>query len=73
MDRRERDLAERTLEAYARLLAVPEGKRLIIPRAHPLDETVPDDPEMVRMHGEYRKTLGQLARTRRPGPAGPTE
>jgi len=73
MDRRERDLAERTLTAYGRLLAVPEGKRLITPRAQPLDETVPDDPEMVRMHGEYRKTLGQLARTRRPGPAGPTE
>ena len=51
MDKRDRDLAERTLEAYGRLLTVPAGKRLITPRAHPLDETVPDDQEMVRMHG----------------------
>ncbi|HEU5360664.1 MAG TPA: hypothetical protein VFU42_05840 [Candidatus Deferrimicrobiaceae bacterium] len=70
MDRKERELAERTLEAYKRMIVIPDGRRLTIPREHPLDEKVPDDPEMVRMHGEYRKTLERQARPLTPGPIG---
>lgn len=73
LDRKERDLAERTLEAYKRMIVIPDGRRFTIPREHPLDEKVPDDPEMVRMHGEYRKTLERQARPLTPGPIGPGE
>lgn len=72
MDRNERRLAERTLEALDRLLTIPEGKRLATPRAHPLDENVPDDPQMGRMIGEYKKTLERLADVQRPRSSGPT-
>lgn len=61
MDRRERELAGRTLEGLKKLLTVPEGKRLATPRSHTLDETVPDDPRMVRMIGEYKKALERIA------------
>src|SRR3990172_12387224 len=55
MDKRDRDLAGRALTGDGRLLTGPAGKRLITPRAHPLDETVPADQERGRMHGEYKE------------------